>query len=361
MSTSTKDTTVVLPQDLNAPEVNGKMAQKITDILKSQYKNFTYENQWNKSENGDISHSIYFRKGWFEGFNVVLEYKNSTRIISFLISPWGKFEGSMATIVGIPIVFIVYIIMLQYIKSSYEIEDLSIFAHLVSLSVGSTVGAVIGFGTSKILSTLIISTDLKTKNKDAADDVLETCLSAAQEFLSNYVAPQDVAQSSSPSPVQVPEQSAKEPSTLEKSKKADESKLCPRCYAESNTFFICKECGYVNKAVGITLFVISLIGLAIGVHGLLAWIAAQNRLWVEIAKTLLCGFPGVLLAYLGIAEVVYLRKSRGWTERHNHDMKELLGFYEKNPNAGFAEAGKFLNHTEQWVELMLNESKSKKG
>lgn len=108
------------------------------------------------------------------------------------------------------------------------------------------------------------------------------------------------------------------------------------------------------------LFLIALIGLAIGTHGLLAWIAVKNTLWVEIVKTLLCGLPGVLLAYWGITEMVYITKSRQWTERHNYDMNELINFYQKNPNASFDEAGKFFNRTGQWVQLMLSESESKK-
>lgn len=358
MSTGTEDTTIVLPKDLNAPEVNGQMAKRITDILKSQYPNFTHVNKWNKSENGDITHSIHFRREWLEGFDVKLEYKNTTRTISFSVEPDSKLEGSIFAIVAIPIALIVFFVATQYIRSSYEIENLSLLGVIVSLVAGVIVGGIIGYGASTLLSTLLIPKDVKTKNDDVADDVFETCLSTAQDFVSNYTVSQVNVQPSPQAPAPIPAQATSLP---EKSEKVAESKLCPRCYTESNTFFICKECGYVNKAVGITLFAISLIGLAIGVNGLLAWIAAENTLWVEIAKTLLCGFPSMLFAYWGIAEMVYLRKSRDWTERHNHDMKELLGFYEKNPNAGFAEAGKFLNHTEQWVELMLNESKSKKN
>ena len=141
--------------------------------------------------------------------------------------------------------------------------------------------------------------------------------------------------------------------------KIDEAKLCSRCYMESSTFFICKECGYVNKAIGGGLFFIAVIGLAIGIHGLLAWTAGVNNLWVEVLKTLLCGFPGAVFAYWGISEFIYITKSRQWSERHNHDMTELLNFYKRSPNATIDEAGKFLNHTGQWVKLMLNESKSK--
>jgi len=172
--------------------------------------------------------------------------------------------------------------------------------------------------------------------------------------------PEIVSPSSAPSEKTQNTEVSQIPTIPEKTEKVDETKLCPRCHMESNTFFICKECGYVNKATGGVLSLIAIVGLAIGVHGLLAWIAGKNTLWVEIVKTFLCGLPGVLLVYWGITEMVYITKSREWAERHNHDMNELINFYKKNPNASFDEAGKFFNHTGQWVQLVLNESESKK-
>jgi hypothetical protein len=150
------------------------------------------------------------------------------------------------------------------------------------------------------------------------------------------------------------------PTIPEKTEKVGETKLCPRCHMESNAFYICKECGYIDKIAGSVLSILAIVGLAVGIHGLLAWIAGKNTLWVEIVKTLLCGFPGALFVYWGVIELVHIGKSKKWAERHNHEMNELLAFYKNNPNANFDEAGKFLNHTGQWVELMLSESKSKK-
>ena len=113
MSTSTDDTTVVIPQSLNALEINGQMAKKITAIMKSQYPNFTSVNKWNKSENGDISHSIHFRKGWFEGFDIKVAYINAKREVSLLVNPDSKLEGGIFAIFAIPIALIVFFVATQ--------------------------------------------------------------------------------------------------------------------------------------------------------------------------------------------------------------------------------------------------------
>jgi hypothetical protein len=155
-------------------------------------------------------------------------------------------------------------------------------------------------------------------------------------------------------------QASTPPTISEDNEKAKESKLCPRCYMDSKSLFICSECGYFDKMAGSVVSLLAIIGLGLGVQGLLAWIAGSNPLWAEIVKTLLCGIPGVLLVYWGISESFNIRKSIKWEECHKHDMGELLGFYERNPNASLEEAGKFVNHSGEWVQLMLNESKIQK-
>jgi|GEM_PF-3790287 len=146
----------------------------------------------------------------------------------------------------------------------------------------------------------------------------------------------------------------------EKLEVVEETKLCPRCHMESNTFVICKECGLFNRGMAIATSGIAVIGTAIGVHGLLTWIAGNGVLWVEIVKTLLCGLPGILITYWVITEIVHITKSREWAKRHEQEMDVLIEFYKKNPGANTAEAGRFANHTDQWVEAMLIEMNTKK-
>lgn len=172
--------------------------------------------------------------------------------------------------------------------------------------------------------------------------------------------PEIASPSPAPSEASPNVQAAQVSPLSEKTENVDETKLCPRCHMESNTLFICKECGYINRVMVIVLSVVMIFGLAIGIRGLLAWIAGKNTLWVEIAKTLICGLPGIIIGYWGITEMIHMTRSRGWANRHNQELNQLITFYATNPGGSVDEAGRFVNHTGQWVEITLGELETDK-